>query len=377
MKKYVAFLLLAAVCVGATAQRPKKRRPAKKAKTERVEKQTERFVTEPAYSTSKVTVNKATNGQVKTLTEGNLRQQMINRERTLGKTSASCEEPKTCSQQTNQTTCKKEAGSCGGNKAGDCCKEKSSDCKQKCGDAKQKCGDCKQKCGDAKQECGDCKQKCGDAKQKCGDCKEKCGDAKQECGDCKEKCGDAKQKCGDCKEKCGDAKQKCGDCKEKCGDAKQKCGDCEQKCGDAKQKCGDCKENLNGCRQNSEACGAQKSCCKQEAAQGECRSSENCSQQSGVKLSAEKGWISRLDFRVKNLQELRQKTDFIIVVDGNEITDDATLAATKSSDIASVQLLQGEDATAKYGERGKKGVLLLKTRQVEANMKAESDCSKH
>ena len=307
MKKYVAFLLLAAVCVGATAQRPKKRRPAKKAKTERVEKQTERFVTEPAYSTSKVTVNKATNGQVKTLTEGNLRQQMINRERTLGKTSASCEESKTCSQQTNQTTCKKEAGSCGGNKAGDCCKEKSSDCKQKCGDAKQKCGDCKQKCGDAKQKCGDCKEKCGDAKQKCGDCK----------------------------------------------------------------------ENLNGCRQNSEACGAQKSCCKQEAAQGECHSSENCSQQSGVKLSAEKGWISRLDFRVKNLQELRQKTDFIIVVDGNEITDDATLAATKSSDIASVQLLQGEDATAKYGERGKKGVLLLKTRQVEANMKAESDCSKH
>ena len=321
MKKYVAFLLLAAVCVGATAQRPKKRRPAKKAKTERVEKQTERFVTEPAYSTSKVTVNKATNGQVKTLTEGNLRQQMINRERTLGKTSASCEEPKTCSQQTNQTTCKKEAGSCGGNKAGDCCKEKSSDCKQKCGDAKQKCGDCKQKCGDAK--------------------------------------------------------QKCGDCKEKCGDAKQKCGDCKQKCGDAKQKCGDCKENLNGSRQNSEACGAQKSCCKQEAAQGECHSSENCSQQSGVKLSAEKGWISRLDFRVKNLQELREKTDFIIVVDGNEITDDAALAAIKSSDIASVQLLQGEDATAKYGERGKKGVLLLKTRQVEANMKAESDCSKH
>ena len=321
MKKYVAFLLLAAVCVGATAQRPKKRRPAKKAKTERVEKQTERFVTEPAYSTSKVTVNKATNGQVKTLTEGNLRQQMINRERTLGKTSASCEEPKTCSQQTNQTTCKKEAGSCGGNKAGDCCKEKS--------------------------------------------------------GDCKQKCGDAKQKCGDCKQKCGDAKQKCGDCKEKCGDAKQKCGDCKEKCGDAKQKCGDCKENLNGSRQNSEACGAQKSCCKQEAAQGECHSSENCSQQSGVKLSAEKGWISRLDFRVKNLQELRQKTDFIIVVDGNEITDDATLAATKSSDIASVQLLQGEDATAKYGERGKKGVLLLKTRQVEANMKAESDCSKH
>ena len=307
MKKYVAFLLLAAVCVGATAQRPKKRRPAKKAKTERVEKQTERFVTEPAYSTSKVTVNKATNGQVKTLTEGNLRQQMINRERTLGKTSASCEEPKTCSQQTNQTTCKKEADSCGGNKAGDCCKEKSSDCKQKC----------------------------------------------------------------------GDAKQKCGDCKEKCGDAKQKCGDCKEKCGDAKQKCGDCKENLNGCRQNSEACGAQKSCCKQEAAQGECHSSENFSQQSGVKLSAEKGWISRLDFRVKNLQELRQKTDFIIVVDGNEITDDATLAATKSSDIASVQLLQGEDATAKYGERGKKGVLVLKTRQVEANMKAESDCSKH
>ena len=97
MKKYVAFLLLAAVCVGATAQRPKKRRPAKKAKTERVEKQTERFVTEPAYSTSKVTVNKATNGQVKTLTEGDLRQQMINRERTRGKTSASCEEPKTCS----------------------------------------------------------------------------------------------------------------------------------------------------------------------------------------------------------------------------------------------------------------------------------------
>ena len=84
-----------------------------------------------------------------------------------------------------------------------------------------------------------------------------------------------------------------------------------------------------------------------------------------------------MDFRVKNLQELRQKTDFIIVVDGNEITDDATLAATKSSDIASVQLLQGEDATAKYGERGKKGVLVLKTRQVEANMKAESDCSKH
>ena len=145
MKKYVAFLLLAAVCVGATAQRPKKRRLAKKAKTERVEKQTERFVTEPAYNTSKVTVNKATNGQVKTLTEGDLRQQMINRERTLGKTSASCEEPKTCSQQTNQTACKKNAGSCGEMKVGGCCKEKSGDAKQKCGDCKEKCGDCKQK----------------------------------------------------------------------------------------------------------------------------------------------------------------------------------------------------------------------------------------
>lgn len=278
MKKYVVFLLLAAVCVGSTAQRPKKRRPAKKTKTVRVEKQTERFVTEPAYRTSKVTVNKTTNGEVRNLTSAELRQQMINKEKRLGKATPSCDGTKPCSQKGNQTTCKKEAGSCDGNKAGDCCKEKS--------------------------------------------------------------------------------------------------GDCKQKCGDAKQKCGDCKENLNGCKQNSEACGTQKNCCRQGAAQGECRSSENCSQQSGVKLSAEKGWISRLDFRVKNLQELRQKTDFIIVVDGKEITDNAALAAIKSSDIASVQLLQGEDATAKYGERGKKGVLLLKTRQVEANVKAESDCSK-
>lgn len=278
MKKYVVFLLLAAVCVGSTAQRPKKRRPAKKAKTVRVEKQTERFVTEPAYRTSKVTVNKTTNGEVRNLTSAELRQQMINKEKRLGKATPSCDGTKPCSQKGNQTTCKKEAGSCDGNKASDCCKEKS--------------------------------------------------------------------------------------------------GDCKQKCGDAKQKCGDCKENLNGCRQNSEACGAQKNCCRQGAAQGECRSSENCSQQSGVKLSAEKGWISRLDIRVKNLQELREKTDFIIVVDGKEITDNAALAAIKSSDIASVQLLQGEDATAKYGERGKKGVLLLKTRQVEANVKAESDCSK-
>lgn len=278
MKKYVVFLLLAAVCVGSTAQRPKKRRPAKKAKTVRVEKQTERFVTEPAYRTSKVTVNKTTNGEVRNLASAELRQQMINKEKRLGKATPSCDGTKPCSQKGNQTTCKKEAGSCDGNKAGDCCKEKS--------------------------------------------------------------------------------------------------GDCKQKCGDAKQKCGDCKENLNGCKQNTEACGAQKNCCRQGAAQGECRSSENCSQQSGVKLSAEKGWISRLDFRVKNLQELREKTDFIIVVDGKEITDNAALAAIKSSDIASVQLLQGEDATAKYGERGKKGVLLLKTRQVEANVKAESDCSK-
>ena len=278
MKKYVVFLLLAAVCVGSTAQRPKKRRPAKKAKTVRVEKQTERFVTEPAYRTSKVTVNKTTNGEVRNLTSAELRQQMINKEKRLGKATPSCDGTKPCSQKGNQTTCKKEAGSCDGNKAGDCCKEKS--------------------------------------------------------------------------------------------------GDCKQKCGDAKQKCGDCKENLNGCKQNSEACGTQKNCRRQGAAQGECRSSENCSQQSGVKLSAEKGWISRLDFRVKNLQELREKTDFIIVVDGKEITDNAALAAIKSSDIASVQLLQGEDATAKYGERGKKGVLLLKTRQVEANVKAESDCSK-
>ena len=278
MKKYVVFLLLAAVCVGSTAQRPKKRRPAKKTKTVRVEKQTERFVTEPAYRTSKVTVNKTTNGEVRNLTSAELRQQMINKEKRLGKATPSCDGTKPCSQKGNQTTCKKEAGSCDGNKAGDCCKEKS--------------------------------------------------------------------------------------------------GDCKQKCGDAKEKCGDCKENLNGCRQNSEACGAQKNCCRQGAAQGECRSSENCSQQSGVKLSAEKGWISRLDIRVKNLQELREKTDFIIVVDGKEITDNAALAAIKSSDIASVQLLQGEDAIAKYGERGKKGVLLLKTRQVEANVKAESDCSK-
>lgn len=278
MKKYVVFLLLAAVCVGSTAQRPKKRRPAKKTKTVRVEKQTERFVTEPAYRTSKVTVNKTTNGEVRNLTSAELRQQMINKEKRLGKATPSCDGTKPCSQKGNQTTCKKEAGSCDGNKAGDCCKEKSSDCKQKCGDAKQKCGDCK--------------------------------------------------------------------------------------------------ENLNGCKQNSEACGTQKNCRRQGTAKGECRSSENCSQQSGVKLSAEKGWISRLDIRVKNLQELREKTDFIIVVDGKEITDNAALAAIKSSDIASVQLLQGEDATAKYGERGKKGVLLLKTRQVEANVKAESDCSK-
>ena len=278
MKKYVVFLLLAAVCVGSTAQRPKKRRPAKKTKMVRVEKQTERFVTEPAYRNSKITVSKTANGEVRNLTSAELRQQMINKEKRLGKATPSCDGTKPCSQKGNQTTCKKEAGSCDGNKAGDCCKEKS--------------------------------------------------------------------------------------------------GDCKQKCGDAKQKCGDCKENLNGCKQNSEACGAQKNCCRQGAAQGECRSSENCSQQSGVKLSAEKGWISRLDFRVKNLQELREKTDFIIVVDGKEITDNAALAAIKSSDIASVQLLQGEDATAKYGERGKKGVLLLKTRQVEANVKAESDCSK-
>ena len=278
MKKYVVFLLLAAVCVGSTAQRPKKRRPAKKAKTVRVEKQTERFVTEPAYRTSKVTVNKTTNGEVRNLTSAELRQQMINKEKRLGKATPSCDGTKPCSQKGNQTTWKKEAGSCDGNKAGDCCKEKS--------------------------------------------------------------------------------------------------GDCKQKCGDAKQKCGDCKENLNGCRQNSEACGTQKNCRRQGTAQGECRSSENCSQQSGVKLSSEKGWISRLDIRVKNLQELREKTDFIIVVDGKEITDNAALAAIKSSDIASVQLLQGEDATAKYGERGKKGILLLKTRQVEANVKAESDCSK-
>ncbi len=307
MKKYVAFLLLAAVCVGATAQRPKKRRPAKKAKTERVEKQTERFVTEPAYNTSKVTVNKATNGQVKTLTEGDLRQQMINRERTLGKTSASCEEPKTCSQQTKQTACKKNAGSCGEMKAGSCCKEKSGDAKQKCGDAKQKCGDCKEKCGDCKEKCGDAKQKCGDAKQKCGDCKEKCGD----------------------------------------------------------------------CKQKTEACGAQKSCSKQGAEQGNCHSAANCSQQSGVKLSAEKGWISSLDYRGKNLSDFREKTDFIIVVDGKEITDDAILASIKSSDIASMELLQGEKAIEKYGERGKKGVLLLKTHQVAASEKAESDCSIH
>lgn len=278
MKKYVVFLLLAAVCVGSTAQHPKKRRPAKKAKTVRVEKQTERFVTEPAYRNSKVTVSKTANGNVGTITSAELRQQMINKEKRLGKATPSCDGTKPCSQKGNQTTCKKEAGSCDGNKAGDCCKEKS--------------------------------------------------------------------------------------------------GDCKQACGGAKQNCGECKQSMSDCKQSSEACGAQKNCCRQGAAQGACNSSDNCSQQSGVKLSAEKGWISRLDFRVKNLQELREKTDFIIVVDGKEITDNAALAAIKSSDIASVQLLQGEDATAKYGERGKKGVLLLKTRQVEANVKAESDCSK-
>nr|MBF0969613.1 hypothetical protein [Alloprevotella tannerae] len=172
------------------------------------------------------------------------------------------------------------------------------------------------------------------------------------------------------KQKCGDAKQKCGDCKQKCGDAKQKCGDCKQKCGDCKEKCGDCK-------QKTEACGAQKSCSKQGAEQGNCHSAANCSQQSGVKLSAEKGWISSLDYRGKNLSDFREKTDFIIVVDGKEITDDAILASIKSSDIASMELLQGEKAIEKYGERGKKGVLLLKTHQVAASEKAESDCSIH
>ena len=264
MKKYVVFLLLAAVCVGSTAQRPKKRRPAKKAKTVRVEKQTERFVTEPAYRNSKVTVSKTANGNVGTITSAELRQQMINKEKRLGNNLTPCDNGEACSQNGKQTECKRQAKNCRENMtAGDC-----------------------------------------------------------------------------------------------------------------KQGSGDCQRRMSDCKQNSEACGAQKNCCRQGAAQGECRSSENCSQQSGVKLSAEKGWISRLDFRVKNLQELREKTDFIIVVDGKEITDNAALAAIKSSDIASVQLLQGEDTTAKYGERGKKGVLLLKTRQVEANVKAESDCSK-
>ena len=264
MKKYVVFLLLAAVCVGSTAQRPKKRRPAKKAKTVRVEKQTERFVTEPAYRNSKVTVSKTANGNVGTITSAELRQQMINKEKRLGNNLTPCDDTQACSQNGKQTECKKQATNCRENMAA----------------------------------------------------------------------------------------------------------------GDCKQGTGDCQRRMSDCKQNSEACGTQKNCCRQGAAQGECRSSENCSQQSGVKLSAEKGWISRLDIRVKNLQELREKTDFIIVVDGKEITDNATLAAIKSSDIASVQLLQGEDATAKYGERGKKGVLLLKTRQVEANVKAESDCSK-
>ena len=264
MKKYVVFLLLAAVCVGSTAQRPKKRRPAKKAKTVRVEKQTERFVTEPAYRNSKVTVSKTANGNVGTITSAELRQQMINKEKRLGNNLKPCDNGEACSQNGKQTECKRQATNCRENMtAGDC-----------------------------------------------------------------------------------------------------------------KQGTGDCQRRMSDCKQNSETCGTQKNCRRQRAAQGECRSSENCSQQSGVKLSAEKGWISRLDFRVKNLQELRQKTDFIIVVDGKEITDNAALAAIKSSDIASVQLLQGEDATAKYGERGKKGVLLLKTRQVEANVKAESDCSK-
>ena len=258
MKKYVVFLLLAAVCVGSTAQRPKKRRPAKKAKTVRVEKQTERFVTEPAYRNSKVTVSKTANGNVGTITSAELRQQR------WGNNLTPCDNGEACSQNGKQTECKKQATNCRENMtAGDC-----------------------------------------------------------------------------------------------------------------KQGTGDCQRRMSDCKQNSETCGAQKNCRRQGAAQGECRSSENCSQQSGVKLSSEKGWISRLDIRVKNLQELREKTDFIIVVDGKEITDNAALAAIKSSDIASVQLLQGEDAIAKYGERGKKGVLLLKTRQVEANVKAESDCSK-
>ena len=42
-----------------------------------------------------------------------------------------------------------------------------------------------------------------------------------------------------------------------------------------------------------------------------------------------------------------------------------------------MELLQGEKAIEKYGERGKKGVLLLKTHQVAVSEKAESDCSIH
>ncbi len=109
MKKYVVFLLLAAVCVGSTAQRPKKRRPAKKAKTVRVEKQTERFVTEPAYRTSKVTVNKTTNGNVGTITSAELRQQMINKEKRLGNNLTPCDNGEACSQNGKQTECKKQA----------------------------------------------------------------------------------------------------------------------------------------------------------------------------------------------------------------------------------------------------------------------------
>ena len=223
MKKYVVFLLLAAVCVGSTAQRPKKRRPAKKAKTVRVEKQTERFVTEPAYRNSKVTVSKTANGNVGAITSAELRQQMINKEKRLGNNLTPCDDTQACSQNGKQTECKKQATNCRENMAA----------------------------------------------------------------------------------------------------------------GDCKQGTGDCQRRMSDCKQNSEACGTQKNCCRQGAAQGECRSSENCSQQSGVKLSSEKGWISRLDIRVKNLQELREKTDFIIVVDGKEITDNAALAAKRFKNIVS------------------------------------------
>ena len=57
----------------------------------------------------------------------------------------------------------------------------------------------------------------------------------------------------------------------------------------------------------------------------------------------------------------------LYVVDGVEITEETFKVTVRPEEISSMTVLKGDRAVALYGEKGKNGVILVKTKKAESN----------